>query len=415
VTMHSQTMRRSTIERQRSRTTWTLFVAVALGSTALYAAFTAAPLVAREIGASRAWSGVPGAASIIGTALGSTVLSWVMARRGRRAGLALGWAIGVFGGVVAAIAVAASAFAGLLLAMALIGIGHAATQLSRFAATDIHPEERRPLILGWVVWASTIGAALGPSLLGAGRAAARVFDATPLSGAFVIVVVFYVVALLCGEALRPDPTELAVDDTTTEMSSNVSALRSSPHVRAALILMVVGQVAMILIMTMTPVHVSEHGHGLGVVGLVMSSHLIGMFAFAPPIGKLVGRIGSLKTAIIGMLLLTAAAAGAAGAPPDSSVLIGVSLFLLGLGWCFGFVAGSALLTKGLAYMARVRLQGSVDSIVWAFTAVASLSSGVLLATWSYAVLALIAGAIVVATLVFTATGRLRLEVVPATG
>jgi MFS family permease len=125
--------------RQRSRLTWTLFVAVALGSTSLFAAFTVAPLVARDIGASRAWSGVPGAVSVVGTALGSALLSYVMARRGRRAGLTLGWAIGIVGAVAALIAVTESTFLGLLAAMLLIGIAHASNQLSRFAAADLHP------------------------------------------------------------------------------------------------------------------------------------------------------------------------------------------------------------------------------------------------------------------------------------
>jgi len=400
-------------DRQRTRLTRTIFVAVALGSTSLYAAFTIAPLVARDVGASRAWSGVPGAISVVGTALGSALLSVVMARRGRRTGLGLGWAIGVAGAIGAVVAVSRSSFVGLLVAMGLIGMAHAANQLSRFAAADLHPEARRPSVLGWVVWASTIGAALGPSLLGLGKATAGTLDISPLSGGFLVALVFYIAALACAAAMRPDPTELAQPDADEPRDSvGLRAIGRFPHVQAAVVIMIVGQVTMVLIMTMTPLHISEHGHGVGVVGLVMSSHLVGMFAFAPLIGKLVGRIGSLKAATIGMALLTLAAMGAAAAPADNGYAIGAALFLLGLGWCFGFVAGSALLTSGLGYAQRIRLQGGVDGVVWTSSAVASLGSGVVLDAWGYSTLALIGGGIVVASLALVAGGKLQLE--PAT-
>jgi MFS family permease len=371
--------------------------------------------VARDIGASRAWSGVPGAVSVVGTALGSALLSYVMARRGRRAGLSLGWAIGVGGAVAALVAVSASTFVGLLAAMLLIGIAHASNQLSRFAAADLHPEARRPSVLGWVVWSSTIGAALGPSLLAVGKAAAGGLGIPTLSGGFLIVLVFYVAALTCAVALRPDPTQLAQPDTDDPVGViGLRAMGRLPHVQAALVIMTVGQVAMVLIMTMTPLHISEHGHGVGVVGLVMSSHLVGMFAFAPPIGRLVSRIGSLRAAMVGMSALTLAGIGASASPADSGYSIGASLFL-GLGWCFCFVAGSALLTRGLAYAQRVRLQGAVDGLVWTSSAAASLSSGVILEMWGFSTLSLIGTAIVVASLALVASGRLQLEPAPAVG
>jgi len=398
--------------RQRSLSTWLIFAAAALGNTGLYAAFTAAPLVALEIGASRGWSGVPGATALIGTALGSAVLASIMARRGRRAGLRLGWVVGVLGGIGAVAAVANGSFPGLLAGMALIGIAHAANQLARFAAADLHPEQSRPTVLGWLVWAGTIGAALGPSLLGTGRSAAVALDLRGATGGFLVAIVFYVAATLCSVALRADrrPQE---DAGAVQNVARLREMTRLPHVRAALVIMIVGQVAMVMMMTMTPLHVSEHGHGLTIVGLVMSSHFVGMFAFAPVIGKIVGRVGSLRAGAIGLLLLSLAAAAAGISPGENGWAMGGALFLLGVGWCFGFVAGSALLTRGLSYSERVRLQGGVDGLVWAFSAVASLGSGALLALWSYGVLALIAGVLAVACLIVLASGRLRLEVAPA--
>jgi MFS family permease len=266
------------------------------------------------------------------------------------------------------------------------------------------------------VWSSTIGAALGPSLLAVGKTAAGGLGISTLSGGFLVVLVFYVAALTCGAALRPDPTDLAQPDTDPPTEAvGLRQLGRLPHVQAALVIMTVGQVAMVLIMTMTPLHISEHGHGVGVVGLVMSSHLVGMFAFAPPIGRLVSRIGSLRAAMIGMSALALAGIGAAASPTDNTFAIGASLFLLGFGWCFCFVTGSALLTRGLAYAQRVRLQGGVDGLVWTSSAIASLSSGVVLEMWGFSTLSLIGTAIVVASLVLVASGRLRLEPAPAIG
>lgn len=389
-----------------------IFVGAALGSTSLYAAFTAAPLVAREIGVSRSWTGVPGAASIIGTAVGSALLSWVMSRRGRRAGLRLGWIVGVGGAVVATAAVSGSTFVGLLVAMILIGIGHSANQLSRFAAADLFPEEARAGVLGWLVWAGTIGAALGPGLLGVGRTIAKGFDLSGATAGFLIGIVFFAGAAACALALRSD-RPLAEAEPTSLPAAGLRAMTRRPHVRAALIIMITGQVTMVMIMTMTPLHVSEHGHSLGTVGLVMSSHLIGMFAFSPLIGKFTGRYGTMKAASTGMFLLLLAAAGAATVPGESSALMAITLFLLGVGWCFSFVAGSALLTRGLAYVERVRLQGGVDGLVWTSSAVASLSSGALLGLWDYSGLALVGGGVVLICMSVLATGRLQLEPAPA--
>ena len=389
----------------RSRFTSLIFVAVALGSTSLYAAFTAAPIAVTEIGRSRAWSGVPGAASVMGVAVGATLLSKRMARRGRPSGLRMGWLFGVAGALAAAVAVGAGSFLGLVAAMALIGVGHASNQLSRFAAADAYPLEKRAAVLGWIVWASTIGAALGPTLLDPGENAADALGFSRPTGGFLIAVVFYVASLGCALMLRPAPATLEEQDSLDHPTSvGLRSMIGLQHVQTSLVMLLVSQVPMIMIMTMTPLHIREHGHGLEVVGLVMSSHLVGMFAFAPWIGKLVGRIESVRAGAIGMALLLVAALGAAASPPEHSHLIGIFLFLLGLGWCFGFVAGSALLLGGLAYAERVRLQGSVDTLVWGFSAVASLGSGILLATFSYSVLSLI-GAVGIAVLMLYLAAR----------
>jgi MFS family permease len=391
----------------RRRATWTIFVAVAFGSASLYAAFTAAPLIATELTDSRAGSGAPGASALAGTAAGSAILSMVMARRGRRSGLRLGYGLGLLG-AGAALATAGSAFPLFLVAMLLIGIGHSANQLSRFAVADMHPGNRKASALSWIVWAGTIGAVLGPSLLRAGSPVEAQLSLPPLTGVLLFAFVFACCAFACSAALRPDPTAIAIDDTAgapRDTGSPLGSMWRHPHVRVALVALVIGQVAMILVMSMTPVHIREHGHGLGTVGTVMTSHFVGMFALAPAIGKAVARFGAVPAILTGLCLLALGAGAAALAPPSSTPLLGASLLLVGLGWSFGFIAGSALLTHGLTYAERVRLQGGVDAVVWSTSAAASLGSGILLSAFGFTALCLLGGAVVLGPITLVARQR----------
>ena len=392
---------------------WSIFAAVSFGSASLYAAWTAAPLIVIELTGSRASGGTPGAAALLGTAAGSAILSAVMARRGRRSGLRLGYALGVVGAVIAVGAAAQSLFLPFLLAMLLIGVGHSANQLSRFAVSDIHPGERKASALSWIVWAGTIGAVLGPSLLRAGEPIADGLALPGLTGSFLFALLLFACALTCVTLVTPDLSTIAVDDTVgSQPVQSVSSLGSRwrrPHVRVALVVMVMGQVAMILVMTMTPLHVQEHGHGLVAVGAVMTSHFVGMFALAPAIGKFVGRRGAMPAIFVGLPLLALGSAAAALSPASSGVLLGASLLVVGLGWSFGFIAGSALLTHGMTYVERVHLQGNVDAVVWSASAVASVTSGILLSAWGFVVLCLLAAALVLVPVALTATRRPTVE------
>jgi MFS family permease len=390
----------------RAPLTRRLFAAVALGSTSLFAAFTVAPLVASDITDSRSWSGFPAACSVLGTALGSAALSLVMARRGRRTGLVAGWMTGIVGGLLALAATETGELVPLLAGFLLIGIGHSSNQLSRFAAAEIHEPARRASVLAWVVWAGTIGAALGPGLLRFAGPVSQELGLPRLGGGFVIAVAFYVAALAVAVTFRPDPSALSFAETGDEVAagSTESADRGST-LRLALASLVAAQVAMVLVMTMTPVHLRDAGHGLGAVGAVMSAHLVGMFAFAPVVGRTTDRVGHARVISLGSLLLVAAAA-TAGVSGAHGAALGLSLFVLGLGWCCTFVAGSALLTKGLAYAQRARTQGRVDSVVWLASAAASLASGAVVDVVGFVWLC-VAGAAIAALPVGVAVGAGR--------
>jgi len=391
----------------RRRTVWTLVAGVALGSTGHIAAVTVATIVAQELAGTSAWAGAPGAAVVLGAAIGAATLSALMAKRGRRAGLAAGYGIGVFGAIVATLAILASSLPLLLLGTLLIGFGNSSNQLSRYAAADLFPVARRASAIGLVVWGATVGAVVGPNLVAFASEAAENLGLPPLTGPYLLPILFVgAAAVLTFTMLRPDPYELADDSARHDLNESTGTavrlgeLLRRPSVLAAVVALVTGQVVMVLIMTMTPLHMTNHGHDLAAVGVVISGHTFGMFALSPVSGRLTDRFGSPVIIAAGLVVLALSSILAAAAPPDGGIGLFVALFLLGYGWNLGYVAGSALLSGGLNLAERTRLQGLTDAFIWSSAAAASLSSGVVVDAAGYATLGLIgAGLIVVPAIV----------------
>ena len=399
------------LEHLRRRTVWTLVAGVALGSTGHIAAATVATIVAQDIAGGTAWSGAPGATVVFGAAAGAVVLSQIMVRSGRRTGLAAGYGVGVLGALVATWSVVAASFPMLLVGTFLIGFGNSSNQLSRYVAADLYPANRRASALGTVVWGATIGAVIGPNLAAPASTLAAALGFPDLAGAYLVPVVFVgVAALLTLFALRPDPYALAdtssVHDRVDRERGTALALSSvlrRPNVPVAIVALVTVMVVMVLIMTMTPLHMTEHGHDIAAVGLVLSGHTFGMYGLSPISGRLTDRFGSVSVILAGLATSAAAAILAAVAPPQGGVLLFVALFVLGYGWNLGYVAGSALLTRDLSLAERTRLQGLTDGLIWSSAAAASLGSGVVVAAAGYATLGLLgAGLVVVPVLLVVA-------------
>ncbi|WP_244211133.1 MFS transporter [Amycolatopsis kentuckyensis] len=164
-------------------------------------------------------------------------------------------------------------------------------------------------------------------------------------------------------------------------------MRSAGVVRP-LAAMVAAQLAMVAVMTMTPVQLESHGHGLGAVGWVLGAHMIGMFALAPLSGRIADRWGPAVTVNAGLGVLALASATALATPASG---LPVALFLLGYGWNLAFVGGSAQLSRTLAPETRSRVQGTVDAVVWSASALAGFGSGQLFAGGGYALVAVVGG------------------------
>jgi MFS family permease len=387
------------------------------GTASFSAAVTVAPLIAVDITGSTALSGLPGAAIVAGTAVGATLLSSIARRRGSRTGLGFGYLVGSVAAVAAVIATAAAGFWGLIVSMLVMGVGHSANQLARYVAADAYAPHRRASVLSWVVWAGTIGALSGPPLVGLFGQASTALGLPLLAGGYLLSSgAFAAAAGLSAFSARRAAPAIQLPRPRSELEP-VRALRSSasewrrPRVRIALVALVAGYLVMMLVMTMTPVHVRRSGEDLASLGIIMGMHVVGMGGLAPVAGWMSDRFGSLPVILAGKVLLAVAAVSAALVPPSAALFAAV-LFLLGVGWSAGFVAASALLVRGLPASEQTTIRGRVEAATWAVAAMGSVASGVLMGVAGYLTLTLVAASLLVLPLVFVASqyGRIGSQV-----
>ena len=396
----------------RRRLQTSLVLGVGLGSTGYIAAITIATIVAKELSGGSSFAGLPGATIVLGSAAASQLLSRFMVLYGRRAGLVLGYGIGAAGALVAGVAVVLASFPLFIAATAAMGCANAANQLSRYTAADMYPESGRASAIGVVVWGSTLGSIVGPNLITLSGNIAEGFNLPRLAGVYGVPILFVTAAaLLTLVTLRPAPESLAPQRARVagRVSASLGEMLARPRIFAAVIALIAGQVVMVLVMTMTPLHMADHGHGLAAVGLVISGHTFGMFAFSPISGWLAGRFGTPIIIAAGLALSAFSSVLAAVAPPDGGAILFIALFLLGVGWNLSFVAGSALLTEGLDGAERTTLQGATDAMIWSSAAAAALGSGIVVAAASYTALGLLGAALILFPVLAMARGRTALR------
>lgn len=233
------------------------------------------------------------------------------------------------------------------------------------------------------------------------------FNLPEFTGPFVVAIVgctLAVVMLVTLLRVRRDALD-PFDDGVETSNARIRDLWRSPRAQAALVALATTQTVMVLIMAMTPVHLRSTHHGLGTIGWVIGVHVFGMYGLSPISGRLADRFGPIRMILAGFGTLMAAGLSAAAAPNTAGVWLVIPLFLLGFGWSLSFVSGSALLTLGLSYADRARLQGSTDLVVWTSAGIAGLSSGVLVGTFGYALLCVVGAVLVIAPIVLISGRR----------
>lgn len=403
----------------RRRITAVLIASQILGGLGVATGIALAAVLAQQVSGTEALSGLAPTATVAGTALLSMPLAALMTARGRRPGLVLAYVIGALGAGVVVLGAVIENFPLLLLGMAAFGAGSSANLQARFAAADLAEPERRGRAISNVIWATTIGAVLGPNIAApAGRSVSGI-GIPAAAGPFVWAAgVFLVSAVMVFVLLRPDPLltarALSPADRSREgrsLRAGMRAVRESPMARLALVTVAVSHTAMVSIMSMTPVALSHHGAGIQLIGLVISGHIAGMYAFSPLMGWLADRIGRLAVIGLAVGLLCAAAllAGTAGASHGQTA---AGLFLLGLGWSAGVVSGSTLLTDSVPQPARAAVQGLSDLAMSTTAGIGGAAAGLIVARASYGWLNLV-GACLLLPLAALAVRRALSRPVPA--
>lgn len=394
------------LEAIRRRTTALLSVAQVMGGVAVAGSLPAGALIGASLGGSAA-AGLAQTAGVLGAAVVALPLARIALSRGRRASLSAGYAIGALGATVVVIGGVHRALWTVLLGCLLLGAATAAGYQARYAATDLADPHHRGRALSTVVWAGTVGAVLGPNLLQvSGRLAMH--DGLPqLTGPFVLAAgVLALSACLLLILLRPDPYLLS------RSLSNADVLaRSKPRLRDGLVhlkghrraqlgitSLSIGHVVMIMIMVMTPVHMQHVDVSLQLIGLVISVHVLGMFALSPIVGWGVDRFGREPVILAGAGVLLGSALISGSAPADSVVVLSVGLFLLGLGWSCTLIAGSTLLTDDVDPADRPAIQGLADLVMNVAGAAGGVIAGVVVIASSYTVLCFAAALPVLALL-----------------
>ena len=393
------------VRRVQRRTLGTLVVAQSLGGVGITIGIAVASILAEDLSGSESLAGLAQTSQVLGTAFASFLLAHLMGRKGRRPGLVVGYLTGAAGAALCVVAGVVEVFPLLLVGATLLGATTASNNQSRYAATDLAPPDRRARSLSLVVWATTIGAVAGPNLTGVAGRVARAMGLPGLTGPFLFGLLgILAAALVVGLLLRPDPLlvarQAALDRgvstrrTSTSWGRVRQVMRERPAVRAGVAALALSHGVMIAVMVMTPLHMHHGGATLEVIGIVISVHVLGMFAFAPVVGWAADRYGRPPVLTAGAVVLFLALFLSGSSPTGASTMIGAGLFLLGLGWSLCNVAASTLLSESAPLDARTDVQGAADLVMGLVAAAAGVVAGLVMDGFGYVALNLFAAVLV---------------------
>jgi MFS family permease len=382
------------------RILWTLVLTQVIGGVGVAIGLSVGALLGAAMGGVQI-SGLSQSFLVIGAALIALPVTRLMRATGRRPGLVLAYATGAAGAVLVVLASTWNSVPLLCAGFFLFGGGSAANYQARYAAVDLAHPSRRGRQLSFVVWATTIGAVSGPILASMADTVGHRFSSARYIGPFVFsVAAFTLAAVAVAALLRPDPLRLArtleghlaspgpaarASQASAGIRAALAEVSGSPEARLGMAAVAVGHLVMVGVMAMTPVHIGD----LRTVGIVLSLHIGGMYAFSPVTGWLTDRVGRRPVILggIGLLLAACAVAGLAG---HDTPRLALGLVLLGMGWSATMVAGSTLLTESVGVANRASVQGLSDLVMGIAAALAGALSGPVVAYLTYPALTLLA-------------------------
>lgn len=323
---------------------------------------TATALVGLSIAPGAQWATIPFALMFAGVIVTTYPASMMMQKFGRKPGFTFGALLGVSGGVISSVAISQSSFVGFCVGSMLLGAFNAFGQYYRFAAAEVASDEFRSRAISYVMAGGVLAAFIGPNLAKLSRDTLS----TEFAGSYACIAVIYSCSLVLVQALRLERPVRSV----TSRGSLMDVLRK-PMFVVSVASGMTGYGVMNLLMTSTPLAMSEIGYHFDHVANVIQWHVVGMFAPAFFTGHLIKRFGAQQVMI----------AGAAGLLVSCMVNLGgvaywqfmLSLILLGIGWNFCFIGATSLLTEDTT--AKGRVQGLNDLIVFFTVGLTALVSG----------------------------------------
>ncbi|MBK1866273.1 MFS transporter [Aestuariivirga sp. YIM B02566] len=353
-----------------------LAIGQALYGSATVIMFTTAGLIGVQIAPSKAWATLPISAFVIGTAVSTIPAAMLMRAIGRRPGFMLGAFAGTIGALIGVYAIYTRDFQLFILATVLQGVYQAFAQHSRFAAADMASPAFRPKAISWVMTGGVAAGLLGTSL---------VMFTTDLLAPVTFAGCYAAMAVICTLAIgvlafvdipRKEETVSAGD------TRPLAEIVKQPRLIVAVIAATLSYGMMNLVMTAAPIAMIDCGFTTTTAAWAIQWHVMAMFVPSFFTGQIIARVGAERVCAAGLLLLAAAAT--AGLLGISFGHFAVNLILLGLGWNFGFIGGTTLLTECYRPAERERVQGLNDFAVFGTVAIASLTSGKLLDWFGWA-------------------------------
>ncbi|WP_066059686.1 MFS transporter [Robertmurraya korlensis] len=388
-------------EKQQALYKRTLLIVVLsqiFGGAGLASGITVGALLAKDMLGTDSFSGLPVALLTLGSAGSALLVGHFSDRYGRRFGLAGGFLAGGLGAVGVVLSAITSNILLLFASLLIYGAGTATNLQARYAGTDLASKKQRATAISIALVSTTFGAVAGPNLVGPMGEFAESIGVPTLAGPFLLGAAAFILAgFMILIFLRPDPLLVAKAIANIEnhnqslnLENSATAINKKGVIAAATI-MVLTQLVMVAIMTMTPIHMGHHGHGLQEVGLIIGFHIGAMYLPSLLTGILVDKVGRTTMAIAAGSILLAAGILAAFAPTDSMLLLTMALILLGLGWNIGLISGTTILVDATNLSNRAKTQGRIDVLVALSGATGGALSGVVVAYSSYAVLSIAGG------------------------